>query len=153
MPVYSEHFSRISRAPFAAICGFLALPMIHLAVRSRLCSAKSMAKLLAGSPAPCSMIDDLESCFAISDAIDSGCGFWRIRDSSCLSRSILLWAICLRKGYQATIEIGRPTEESIGTAPFHAWVEINTNIINEKPDVANRYHKFPRPWISFLDVT
>ncbi|MDJ0925947.1 MAG: lasso peptide biosynthesis B2 protein [Acidimicrobiia bacterium] len=60
---------------------------------------------------------------------------------NCLSRSVVLWSLLRRRGLAGEIRLG--VRGGNGTTPlFHAWVEYDGAVINDVPDVAERYSPF-----------
>ena len=59
---------------------------------------------------------------------------------TCLDRSVLLWFLMRQRGLDGRLRIGvtRDDEELVG----HAWVELNTRVVNDEPDVAEHYAVF-----------
>ena len=62
----------------------------------------------------------------------------------CLSQSLVLWHLLKRRGFQGQLRIGvRKKDElrSFTTHNFdaHAWVEFQGEVLNERPDVHERF--------------
>lgn len=56
---------------------------------------------------------------------------------ACLPRSLVLWHLLRRRGTPAQLCIGVAKERDQLMA--HAWVESNGQVVNDRPDVAQRY--------------
>lgn len=59
---------------------------------------------------------------------------------ACLERSIMLWSLLRRRGIESELKIGVATEDSGMRA--HAWVEIDGEPINEKPQLNDKFTSF-----------
>jgi hypothetical protein len=53
----------------------------------------------------------------------------KVIEGTCLSRSLILWAILLRQGIQTELRIG--FRKQAGTIEGHAWIECDGNPVNE----------------------
>ncbi|MGH9727000.1 MAG: lasso peptide biosynthesis B2 protein [Candidatus Acidiferrales bacterium] len=62
---------------------------------------------------------------------------------NCLSRSIVLWWLLLRRGIPAQLRIGARKTGDVFEA--HAWVEMAGRAINDSDDVQTRYTPFEGP--------
>ena len=63
-------------------------------------------------------------------------------DHNCLRRSLVLRSVLWRNGLDAQLRLG-VERHSDGTTPrFHAWVEHERLVLNDRPDVATRYAAF-----------
>ena len=58
-------------------------------------------------------------------------------DATCLRRSLVLWWLLRRRGIDASLRIGAHIET--GAFSAHAWVEFQDEVINDAPDVRERY--------------
>jgi hypothetical protein len=58
--------------------------------------------------------------------------------SRCLARSITIWWLCRRRGFDTDVLIGVAPPEA-GRLPAHAWVEYRGVPLNDTPDVRTRY--------------
>jgi hypothetical protein len=71
---------------------------------------------------------------------------WR---ANCLDRSVTLWWLLLRCGIASELRIGvrrRPgTPVGSRTLDFHAWIERDGDVLNDLPDVRQRFATFDRP--------
>jgi transglutaminase-like putative cysteine protease len=66
----------------------------------------------------------------------------RLAGGTCLARSIVLVSLLKRRGIPAELRIGvRKTE---GGFEAHAWVEAAGTILNDGPDIAERFTAFDR---------
>jgi len=63
--------------------------------------------------------------------------------SSCLDRSVLLWALLRRRGIDSDLFLG--VRRDPGNFEAHAWVEINGAVLNDTDDVRERFAPFSVP--------
>ena len=56
---------------------------------------------------------------------------------NCLSQSVTLWWLLLRRGVETQLIIGART--AAGKLEAHAWVEHKGRVLNDWPDVSNRF--------------
>lgn len=61
--------------------------------------------------------------------------------SNCLPRSLVLWSLLRRRGLDAQLRVG-VGGNSGEDLKFHAWVESSGQVLNDVPDVAERYLPF-----------
>lgn len=68
---------------------------------------------------------------------------------NCLARSLTLWRLLDGAGYDSTLRIGVRHHE--GAFQAHAWLERDGVVLNDAPDVGQRYAVFDRlpPLASF----
>ena len=57
-------------------------------------------------------------------------------DRTCLSRSLLLWWWLQNRNIESEILMGF---KKVGVRDGHAWVEINGEVINDKPNMRELY--------------
>jgi len=62
---------------------------------------------------------------------------------SCLDRSISLSILLQRQGIRSDLFFG--VRKDYGNFEAHAWVEIDGMVLNDTPDVRERYAPFPAP--------
>ena len=62
---------------------------------------------------------------------------------SCLDRSISLSILLHRQGIKSELFLGVRKDQ--GDFEAHAWVEIDGVVLNDTPDVRERYASFPTP--------
>ena len=60
---------------------------------------------------------------------------------ACLGRSVALWWILRLRGIDSQVCLGVNKEQDEFHA--HAWVEHEGNVLNDRPDVRERYNAFP----------
>ena len=60
--------------------------------------------------------------------------------ATCLDRSVFLWFLMSQRGLDAGIRIGVAFEGN--RLDGHAWVELDGRVVNDKPDVADRFSVF-----------
>jgi hypothetical protein len=72
-------------------------------------------------------------------------GLW---PANCLQRSVVLWWFLARRGLASDLRIGvrrRPDAPSASRSmDFHAWVELDGVVLNDGPDVRERFATFDR---------
>ena len=65
-------------------------------------------------------------------------------DYTCLHRSMALWWMLRRRGFDGRLRLGVRKGRTAFEA--HAWVEYAGDVLNDDPDVERRYE--PLPWQS-----
>ena len=60
--------------------------------------------------------------------------------ATCLDRSVALWFVLRQHSLESTIRIGIARDRDAANA--HAWVEYRGAVLNDSPDVADRYARF-----------
>ena len=98
---------------------------------------------LARRPPPIAIDDqqqiDLAREAAVAVDLAARRGPWR---ANCLHRSIVLWRELARLGVRGDLRIGI---RSRGAEPqMHAWVEVDGQAINDRPDIADEFQPFDR---------
>ena len=63
---------------------------------------------------------------------------------TCLERSLVVWWVLGGDGV-AQIRLGAAPPEGGQPPAFHAWVEVQGRVVNDRPDVADIYWPFPEP--------
>ncbi len=74
---------------------------------------------------------------------------WR---ASCLHRSLVLWWVLRRVGIDSDLRIGVRRSRGVadpggaddGALEFHAWIEHDGRVINDRPDVGTSFAVFDR---------
>lgn len=69
---------------------------------------------------------------------------------TCLSRSLALWALLRRHGFDPQLEIG--VRKTTGRFEAHAWVEVDGHPVGEGPRVRQIYARLPLQDSPFLHV-
>jgi hypothetical protein len=64
--------------------------------------------------------------------------------ANCLEQSLALWWILGRNGIEAAIRFGVRPPATGGNPDFHAWVEANGEVLNDRPDIAVEFLPFDR---------
>jgi hypothetical protein len=65
--------------------------------------------------------------------------------ANCLQRSLVLWWFLRRQGLSGDLLIGVRRNPATDALDFHAWVEHDGVVINDRRDVRSRYATFDRP--------
>lgn len=61
--------------------------------------------------------------------------------ANCLERSLVYWWLLGREGIGSDLRFGvRPSAS--GTPDFHAWIEVEGAVINDRPDIAEEFLPF-----------
>lgn len=115
------------------------LPVLRIALlRSRV--DRVQARLLAWSagvaPEGASHRDAARAVTRMVDAVGKRLPF----DVNCLHRTLGAWFLLRRRGIGSTIRFGVKPQKP---PTFHAWIEIDGVVINDRPDVASIYLPFP----------
>jgi len=64
--------------------------------------------------------------------------------ANCLQRSVVLWWFLRRRGHDGDLRIGVRRDKLTGALDFHAWLECEGRVLNDQPDVRQRYATFDR---------
>lgn len=67
-------------------------------------------------------------------------GHYLPADSRCLARSTALWWLLRRHGYCPELRVG--ARKAAGAVEAHAWVELAGQVLNDLPDVGQRFVPF-----------
>jgi hypothetical protein len=62
--------------------------------------------------------------------------------ANCLQRSLALWWVLRRNGIYSELHIG--TRKEVGLLNAHAWIEVESVVLNDSDDVSRRYEPFDR---------
>jgi hypothetical protein len=117
------------------------LLLVNLGLRTlgfrRILAALSRAVL----PVPPQGADSLGEWVAVAAwAVRAAASHGPIR-ANCLPQSLTLWWMLQRRGLDARIRFGaRKTATGIEA---HAWVELQGDVLNDRPDVASAFRPFP----------
>jgi hypothetical protein len=65
--------------------------------------------------------------------------------ANCLQRSVVLWWFLRRRGLSGELRIGVRRDPARDRLEFHAWVEHDGIVINDRRDVRSTYATFDRP--------
>lgn len=65
--------------------------------------------------------------------------------ANCLQRSLLLWALLYRRGLRGDLRIGVRRDRESGGLRFHAWIEHDGLVLNDRRDIRDEYATFDRP--------
>lgn len=120
----------------------LVLPVVALALRRYGLSAVQ-ERLLASAAPTTSAEPDRARAERISWCVQVAAAYgpW---PANCLQRSVVLCWFLHRRGLHGDLRIGvRRTEDD--RLDFHAWVEHDGVVINDRRDVRERYATFDRP--------
>lgn len=117
-----------------------ALPMTSLGLR--LFGYNRTWRLLAASalrPGPRRDPGDVD---LVARAVNRAARRWP-SEPTCLARSLVLWWFLRRRGWPADVWVGVRREAAAMEA--HAWVELSGRVLNDRPDVRDRYVAFEQP--------
>lgn len=64
---------------------------------------------------------------------------------NCLERSLALWWLLRRQGTDAHLRIGARRPTGAATPDFHAWIEHDGKVLNDRADIAEEFVVFDRP--------
>jgi hypothetical protein len=95
--------------------------------------------LAARSDRPCGVAD---RCVAVemAEAVSLVAGR-RVVGALCLGRSLLLWFLLRRRGMDAELVVGAKSPVDASWMA-HAWVELDSQPVNDSPDVRQQYAGF-----------
>jgi len=115
--------------------GIAALPVLHNALRRRLVTSAQFIDTIDRRFPLGESETGSDRARDIAAAIYLGARLWRLQDTSCVSRSLLTWAIARSEGIHACIRIGVDPH----TRRTHAWTEVGGVAVDDTADVATRY--------------
>lgn len=128
------------------------LAPIQLMLKSR--GLKSTAARLAARSDKPMRSPDIAKAVSMADAVSLVAGR-KVVGALCLGRSLLLWYLLRRRGMDAQLIVGAksPVDESWMA---HAWVELDSQPVNDSADVRDHYGSFdlelPRLRASSIDA-
>jgi hypothetical protein len=67
---------------------------------------------------------------------------------NCLSRSLALYACLRQRGWHPILRLGVSLDGRVFSA--HAWVQLDEVVVNDRPDVAERYRPLDSPASSLV---
>lgn len=73
----------------------------------------------------------------VGESIDIAARNFPLYRPSCLPRSLVLWHMLRRRGAPADLRIG--VNNAGGRFTAHAWVEQDGVVVNDTPDIAQRF--------------
>ncbi len=62
--------------------------------------------------------------------------------ANCLQRSVVLWWFLRRRDLESELRIGVRRDPETGALDFHAWLEHDGVVLNDRGDVRERYATF-----------
>ena len=74
-------------------------------------------------------------------------GGYGLHRPNCLERSLTLWAILRRHRIETQLRIGVSAPRDDQGLMFHAWIELDEQVVNDRSDIATHY----RPFDSSID--
>lgn len=120
------------------VCSTLLLAPIQVMLKSRGLK-RTASSLAARSDRPLGVIDRRVAT-EIADAVSLVAGR-KMVGAMCLGRSLLLWYLLRRRGMDAELVVGaRSPVDDAWMA--HAWVELDSQPVNDAPDVRQHYASF-----------
>jgi len=139
----------ICSAPLVTALGFIGLPCYQIAVKwlgynpTKLVATTSnfiLVRKMASSEHNGKLSPEVEA-RTLASALNIPVRIYGLSNSSCISRSLLLWQCCQFRAIPATVQIGHAPLDN----KFHAWVEVNDIPVNDSSDVSTRYKAFDKP--------
>lgn len=134
-----QKLREMSRAEHAVVLrAGVALPIV--AAGLRVWSLGTIQSRLSPVPGVSHGIDPSRVAFLVEKVASN-----HVYRANCLERSLVLWWLLEREGIRSEIRFGvRPSRN--GAAPdFHAWVEKDGNVLNDRPDIADEFLPFDDP--------
>lgn len=129
----------------------VALPLVGAALRLaglRRCHRRLAARPVPAATATAKPEEARAQAQALSIAIDRT-GRRLPGGASCLDRSFCLWWLLRRRGIATELRIGvrrsearTPTNGGAQEMEAHAWVELDGQVLNDSPNVHDRYAAF-----------
>ena len=112
------------------------LPVVRIGLR--LAGYRQMQRLLVknGFAQASRDPDQIEAAQRVGRIINLAAGRRAIQ-ATCLSRSLLTWWFLWRRGIESTVVFGVPVAGQTFTA--HAWIEVSGTVVNDAPDVRERF--------------
>jgi hypothetical protein len=114
------------------------LPPLQLMLRAR--GLKRTAAFLAARSDRSAGVSDISTARLMAEAVGLVAGR-KMVGALCLGRSLLLWFLLRRRGMDAELVIGAdaPVDDAWEA---HAWVELESQPVNDVADVRERYGSF-----------
>lgn len=97
-----------------------------------------MSRLVDGADPP---LPGHERALRVAELVDVASRQGPFR-APCLPRSLVLWGLLRKRGMDARLRIG--VRRGPNGFDAHAWVEHDGAVLNDRPDVAERYKPFGR---------
>ena len=114
----------------------VALPVISAGLRGL--GLGRMQRILARlTPARAAQVDNLDEARSMARVVNAAGHRMRV---ACLGRSLTLWWLLRRRGMESSIHLGASKNGSDFAA--HAWVEMDGSVLNDRPDVGERFVTF-----------
>ena len=125
------------------VVSFFVLPVSALALRLR-GLAEVQQRVLQRWPEAAPGQARMQEARHVAHLIDVAArrGLWR---ANCLQRSVTLWAALRRLGIASDLRIGVRRAPDAPGMQFHAWVEIDEEVLNDASDVRTSYAAFDQP--------
>lgn len=111
------------------------MPAVAASLRWR--GFKQTSLWLARAPQPETLPPAALSADQISAVVDIVARRHPAYKATCLPQSLLLWHYLRGHGYPAELRIGVGKPQGVFAA--HAWVELDGRVLNDRPDVGERY--------------
>lgn len=77
-------------------------------------------------------------------SVDRAAAYGLLRPN-CLQRSLVLWLLMRRRGFEPDLRIGVAPPSSEEGVRFHAWLELDGSVINDRPTIAREFLPFGEP--------
>ena len=142
-----QRLRSLSAAEFALLVQApLALPLAALALRRY--KLRRLQSILGRGPAPRRVESPPAARHAEAERlawvvqVAAAYGPW---PANCLQRSLVLWWFLRRRGLTGDLRIGVRRDPATQRLDFHAWVEHEGVVVNDRRDIRSRYATFDQP--------
>ncbi len=123
-------------------CALLLIPVVVVALRiagyARVVTALDRT---SRRPRPSTRSASVNDARAVA-AVVSTASRLSVLPSRCLDRSLVTWWMLRRRGIPAVVRLGTGPDPERRMA-FHAWVECEGEVVNDRSDVTVRFVPFP----------
>ncbi len=120
----------------AALRAFVLLPLVAVAVRARGLQRVQSRLAVSHHSQRSSKIESRR----LGHIVNRVGSVWR---ANCLTRSLVTWWLLDRRGTPSELRIGvRKAAEGL---EFHAWIETEGTVVNDRVDIAEEFSPFAEP--------
>jgi hypothetical protein len=121
-----------------SIAATAALPALHLIAQFG--GLRAIRRVLrVGSPSS-TRVDGIAAGKHLANPVATVASALRLDRRGCVARATFLWWLLRRRGIAAEVVIGSRMID--GRLEAHAWVEVDGSVIDDAPDVRERYPAF-----------